>query len=88
MNSDPEAAGRVRHVLSDRDGAVEKRIVGGLSFLSTAICAVASRVGRSWSGLVPRAGSRRSGSRTCGPMQLRSRALSGFICVEPCRLCC
>ena len=33
MNYDPEAAGRVRHVLSDRDGAVEKRIVGGLSFL-------------------------------------------------------
>ena len=33
MNYDPEAAERVRHVLSNRDGVVEKRMVGGLSFL-------------------------------------------------------
>jgi Family of unknown function (DUF6578) len=33
LNYDPEAAGRVRQVLSSRDGVAEKRLVGGLSFL-------------------------------------------------------
>jgi TfoX/Sxy family transcriptional regulator of competence genes len=33
LSYDPEAAERVRQVLSGRDGVVEKRMVGGLSFL-------------------------------------------------------
>ena len=33
MSYDPEAAERVRRLLSDRDDVVEKKMVGGLSFL-------------------------------------------------------
>jgi TfoX N-terminal domain len=33
LSYDPEAAGRVRQLLAGRDDVVEKRMVGGLSFL-------------------------------------------------------
>jgi TfoX/Sxy family transcriptional regulator of competence genes len=33
LSYDPEAADRVRHLLSSRGDVVEKKMVGGLSFL-------------------------------------------------------
>jgi hypothetical protein len=43
LSFDPEAAARVRRLLSGRDDVVERKMVGGLSFLvSPATCAVAS----------------------------------------------
>jgi hypothetical protein len=47
LNLDPEAAARVRRLLSGRDDVVERTMVGGLSFLVKAICAVASPALRS-----------------------------------------
>ena len=83
MNYDPEAAGRVRHVLSDRDGVVEKRMVGGLSFLvhGNMCCGITDRA------LMVRVGAegREQALREphVRPMQLGGRTLSGFVCVEP-----
>ena len=83
MNYDPEAAGRVRHVLSDRDGVVEKRMVGGLSFLvhGNMCCGITDR------SLMVRVGAegREQALREphVRPMQLGGRTLSGFVCVEP-----
>ena len=83
MNYDPEAAERVRQVLSDRDGVMEKRMVGGLSFLvnGNMCCGIADRA------LMVRVGAkgREQALREphVRPMQLGGRTLSGFICVEP-----
>ena len=83
MNYDPEAAERVRQVLSDRDDVVEKRMVGGLSFLvnGNMCCGITNRA------LMVRVGAKGReqalGEPHVRPMQLGSRALSGFICVEP-----
>ena len=83
MNYDPEAAGRVRHVLSDRDGVVEKRMVGGLSFLvhGNMCCGITDRA------LMVRVGAegREQALREphVRPMQLGGRTLSGFVRVEP-----
>jgi TfoX/Sxy family transcriptional regulator of competence genes len=83
LNYDPEAAERVRQVLSNRDGVVEKRMVGGLSFLvnGNMCCGIADRA------LMVRVGAkgREQALREAHvrPMQLGGRALSGFICVEP-----
>ena len=83
MNYDPEAAERVRHVLSNRDGVVEKRMVGGLSFLvnGNMCCGIAD------SALMVRVGVRGREQALqephARPMQLGGRTLSGFICVEP-----
>ncbi len=67
MNYDPEAAERVRQVLSNRDGVVEKRMVGGLSFLVNGYmyCGITDRSRMVRVGAKDR--SRHSGSRTCGP---------------------
>jgi TfoX/Sxy family transcriptional regulator of competence genes len=83
LNYDPEAAERVRHVLSSRDGVVEKRMVGGLSFLvnGNMCCGITDTA------LMVRVGAkgREQALREphVRPMQLGGRTLSGFICVEP-----
>ena len=83
MNYDPEAAERVRRLLSGRDDVVEKKMVGGLSFLvnGNMCCGIAGqalmvRVG---------AGGREQALREphVRPMQFGDRIVSGFICVEP-----
>ena len=83
MNYDPEAAERVRQVLSSRDGVVEKRMVGGLSFLvnGNMCCGITDRA------LMVRVGAKGREQALqephVRPMQLGGRTLSGFICVEP-----
>lgn len=83
MNYDPEAAERVRQLLSNRDGVVEKRMVGGLSFLVSGnmCCGVTDRA------LMVRVGAkgRQQALREpyVRPMQLGGRTLSGFVCVDP-----
>jgi TfoX/Sxy family transcriptional regulator of competence genes len=83
VSYDPEAAERVRQVLSGRDDVAEKRMVGGLSFLINGnMCC-----GSTGTALMIRVGadSREQALREpcVRPMQLAGRALSGFICVEP-----
>jgi TfoX/Sxy family transcriptional regulator of competence genes len=83
LNYDPEAAERVRQVLSSRDGVVEKRMVGGLSFLvnGNMCCGITDRA------LMIRVGAKAREQALREPhvraMQLGGRTLSGFICVEP-----
>lgn len=83
LSYDPEVAERVRQLLSSRDDVVEKRMVGGLSFLvSGNMCcgitgtALMVRVGAEGREQVLREPHVR-------PMQFAGRDLSGFICVEP-----
>ena len=83
MSYDLAAAERVRQLLADRDDVVEKRMVGGLSFLvngnmccgvtGTALMVRVGADGREQALQEPHT----------RPMQLAGRALSGFICVEP-----
>ena len=83
LSYDPEAAKRVRKVLSGRDDVVERRMVGGLSFLvnGNMCCGIHGMA------LMVRVGAkdREQALREphVRPMQLGGRALSGFICVEP-----
>jgi TfoX/Sxy family transcriptional regulator of competence genes len=83
LSYDPEAAERVRQLLSGRDGIVEKKMVGGLSFLvnGNMCCGVTGTA------LMIRVGAdgREEALREpyTRPMQFAGRALSGFICVEP-----
>jgi TfoX/Sxy family transcriptional regulator of competence genes len=83
LSHDPEAARRVRQLLSGRDDVVEKRMVGGLSFLVNGnMCceitgtALMVRVGANGREQVLREPHVR-------PMQFAGRDLPGFICVEP-----
>jgi hypothetical protein len=46
LSYDPAAAERVRQLLSGRSDVVDKKMVGGLSFLVNGICAMASPVWR------------------------------------------
>ena len=83
MNYDTEAAGRVRQVLSGRDGVAEKRMVGGLSFLvnGNLCCGITGRA------LMVRVGTKGREQALqephVRPMQLGARTLSGFVCVDP-----
>jgi TfoX/Sxy family transcriptional regulator of competence genes len=83
LSYDPEAAERVRRLLSGRDDVVEKKMVGGLSFLvnGNMCCGVTGTA------LMVRVGAdgREQALREphVQPMQFAGRALSGFICVEP-----
>jgi TfoX/Sxy family transcriptional regulator of competence genes len=83
LNYDPRAAERVRQVLSGRDDVVEKRMVGGLSFLvnGNMCCGVTGTA------LMVRVGAegRDQALREphVRPMRFAGRELSGFICVEP-----
>jgi TfoX/Sxy family transcriptional regulator of competence genes len=82
VSYDAEAAERVRQLLSNRDDVVEKRMVGGLSFLVNGnMCC-----GITGTALMVRVGAegREQALRQphVRPMQFGGRALSGFICVE------
>ena len=83
MSYDPAAAERVRQWLSGRSDVVEKKMVGGLSFLvnGNMCCGITGMA------LMVRVGadSREQALREphVQPMLLAGRALSGFICIEP-----
>ena len=80
---DPEATARVRRLLAGRDDVVEKKMVGGLSFLvnGNMCCGITGLA------LMIRVGaeSREQALREphVRPMLLGGRVLSGFICIEP-----
>jgi TfoX/Sxy family transcriptional regulator of competence genes len=83
LSYDPEAAERVRRLLSSRDDVVEKKMVGGLSFLVNGnMCC-----GITGTALMVRVGAdgREQALREphVRPMQFAGRPMSGFICVEP-----
>ena len=83
MSYDPEAAERVRRVLSGRGGVVEKKMVGGLSFLVNGnMCC-----GITGTALMVRVGAERREQALrephVRPAALAGRALPGFICAEP-----
>jgi TfoX/Sxy family transcriptional regulator of competence genes len=83
LSYDAEAAERVRQLLSSRDDVVEKRMVGGLSFLINGnLCC-----GITGTALMVRVGAegREQALREphVRPMQFAGRALSSFVCVEP-----
>jgi TfoX/Sxy family transcriptional regulator of competence genes len=83
LTHDPEATERVRILLSGRPDVVEKKMVGGLSFLvngnmccgvtGTALMIRVGREGRDQALREPHA----------RPMVLGGRSLSAFICVDP-----
>ena len=83
MSYDPEAAERVRRVLSGRGGVVEKKMVGGLSFLVNGnMCC-----GITGTALMVRLGAERREQALrephVRPMLFAGRPLFGFICIEP-----
>ena len=83
MGYDPGAAGRVRRFLSGREDVVEKKMVGGLSFLvnGNMCCGVTGPA------LMVRVGAegreQALGEPHVRPMEFAGRALSGFVCVDP-----
>ena len=83
MGYDEATADRVRRVLSARQDVVERRMVGGLSFMvnGSMCCGVTGtalmvRVGRD-------ACARALAQPHTRPMQFAGRKLSGFLCVDP-----
>jgi TfoX/Sxy family transcriptional regulator of competence genes len=83
LSYDPEAADRVRRLLAGRGDVVEKKMVGGLSFLVNGnMCC-----GITGGALMVRVGaeSREETLREphVRPMLFAGRSLSGFVCVEP-----
>lgn len=83
MGYDGKTADRVRSILSARRDVVEKRMVGGLSFLvdGSMCCGVTS------TGLMVRVGSdaheRMLARPHVRPMVFAGRPLAGFVCVDP-----
>jgi TfoX/Sxy family transcriptional regulator of competence genes len=83
LSYDPAAAERVRQLLSGRSDVVEKKMVGGLSFLvnGNMCCGITGMA------LMVRVGaeSREQVLREphVRPMLFAGRALSGFVCIEP-----
>jgi TfoX/Sxy family transcriptional regulator of competence genes len=82
MSYDEAVVERVRRVLSRRRDVVEKRMVGGLSFIvrGSMCCGVAGdklmvRVG-------PEARPRMLAKPHTAPMRFAGRPLAGFICVQ------
>jgi hypothetical protein len=83
MGYDKKTAERVRRVLSRRRGVVEKKMVGGVSFMvnGSMCCGVTGialmvRVGpeaREWALSQPHV----------QPMKFAGRPLGGFVCVDP-----
>jgi TfoX/Sxy family transcriptional regulator of competence genes len=83
VSFDPDAAARVRRFLSGRDDVVEKKMVGGLSFLVNGnMCC-----GISGTKLMVRVGADRREQALrephVQPMLFGNRVLSGFVCIEP-----
>ncbi len=83
MSYDLKAAERVRRMLSDRSDVVEKRMVGGLSFMvgGSMCCGVTGDA------LMVRVGAdardRMLAEPHVRPMKLGGRPLAGFVCIEP-----
>src|ERR1700674_5291246 len=83
MGYDKRTAGRVRRILSQRRDVVEKKMVGGLSFMvsGSMCCGITStalmvRVGpgaREWALAQPHV----------RPMKFAGRSLAGFVRVDP-----
>jgi len=83
MSYDAKVAERVRRSLSERRDVIEKRMVGGLSFMvngsmccgvtGTALMVRVGREGYKWALAQPHV----------RPMEFASRPLSGFVCVDP-----
>ncbi len=83
MGYDEKTAERVRRILSRRRDVVERRMVGGLSFMvnGSMCCGVTGtalmvRVG-------PGARDRALAQPHARPMKFAGRPLSGFVCVDP-----
>lgn len=83
MSYDEYMAERVRRLLSGRDDIVEKRMVGGLSFMvnGSMCCGVTStalmvRVG-------PEAYQRALAQPHVRPMKFAGRPLGGYVCIDP-----
>jgi TfoX/Sxy family transcriptional regulator of competence genes len=83
MSYDPGTAARVRRSLAGRDDVLEKKMVGGLSFLvnGNMCCGVTGMA------LMVRVGAdgrqQALAEPHVRPMQFAGRALSGFVCVDP-----
>jgi TfoX/Sxy family transcriptional regulator of competence genes len=83
MAYDPVTAERIRRSLADRDDVVEKRMVGGLSFMvgGRMCCGVTS------SGLMVRLGSdgaaRALGEPHVRPLMLGGKAVAAFVVIDP-----
>ncbi len=83
MGYDEQTAARVRRILSGRRDVVEKKMVGGLSFMANGrmCCGVNS------TGLVVRVGPearvRALAQPHVRPMEFAGRRLAGFVCVAP-----
>ena len=83
MGYDQAAAARVRRVLSDRADIVEKRMVGGISFVLAGRMACGA-TGDALMVRVTRDGRARALAQPhVRPMELGGRALAGFVLVEP-----
>ena len=83
MSYDQEAAERVRRMLSGRDDVVEKKMVGGLSFLvgGNMCCGI---TGRALMVRVGAAGREQALSEPhVRPMQFAGRPAAAFVCVDP-----
>jgi TfoX N-terminal domain len=83
LSYDRAAAERVRHLLSGRSDVVEKKMVGGLSFLVNGNM----RCGITGTALMIRVGAERREQALrephVRPMLFAGRTLHGFICIEP-----
>ena len=83
MAYDPGTAERIRRVLADRDDVVEKRMVGGLSFMvgGRMCCGVTS------SGLMVRLGTdgaaRALDEPYVRPLVLGGKPVAAFVVVDP-----
>ena len=83
MGYDEKTAERLRRILSGRQGVVEKRMVGGRSFIvdGSMCCGVTG------SGLMVRLGpegaERALAEPYVQPMEFAGRRLSGFVEIEP-----
>ena len=84
MAYDEKTAARVREVLSDRRGVVEKKLMGGLCFMvnGSMCCSVSGR-----GGLLIRVGAeaheRMLGEPHAEPVEMRGRTMTGFVRVAP-----
>jgi TfoX/Sxy family transcriptional regulator of competence genes len=83
LGYDQRAAERVRRTLSGRRDVVEKKMVGGLSFMvNGSMCC-----GVTGTALMVRVGLEARGRALAQPhvqpMEFAGRPLAGFVCVEP-----
>jgi TfoX/Sxy family transcriptional regulator of competence genes len=83
MAYDEELAGRIRTLLGDRPGLVEKKMFGGLAFLVGGNMAVAAS---GQGGILVRADPEESdelvSSTPAEPMEMRGRAMAGWLRVD------